>query len=409
MKIFPKVCFMLAFLAFCVDVFACTAFIISGKVTPDGKPILFKHRDSDVTDNAIHVFNDGKYSYAGLVNSREDWKTMVWGGYNSAGFAIVNSAAYNNNSGDTTRLKDREGIIMKLALMVCATLDDFENLLDTLPKPLGVDANFGVIDAYGGASWYETGNFGYNRFDAGDPAIAPEGFLVRTNHSFTGDPAIGYGYIRYNTAVASLREAMADGKLAPPDLFCRISRNLTHSLTGTDLANPMPELDESPAFRFFLDYIPRISSASSILIVGTPNPEQTGNMVMWAVTGFPLAAVAVPVWLSGGNTLPAAVSMMTDLHSPLCNAALKLKERCFPIARDRGQNYIDMAVVINKRKTGIMQKIIPVEETIYRKAEMMSLGWKGGTPSKREILEFYKWVDSCLESSYLELFGIQLF
>lgn len=400
---------MLAFLAFYVDIFACTTFIISGKVTPDGKPVLFKHRDSDVTDNALHVFDDGKYSYVGLVNSRDNWKTMVWGGYNSAGFAIVNSAAYNNNPGDTTRMNDREGIVMKLALMVCRTLGDFENLLDTLPKPLGVDANFGVIDAFGGASWYETGNFGYTRFDAGNPVVAPEGFLVRTNHSFTGDPASGYGYVRYNTAVASLREALKNKKLTPPELFNRISRNLDHSLTGSNLAVPMPESDEHPSFRFFLDYIPRISSASSFLIVGARNPEHAGNMVMWSVTGFPLAAVAVPVWLSGGNVLPAAVSMMKDFHAPLCDAALKLKKLCFPITRDKGQNYINMAVVINNRNSGILQKIIPVEETIYRKAEKLSAAWEGGLQSERGIQSYYKWVDSFLESSYLELFGIHLF
>ena len=40
---------------------------------------------------------------------------------------------------------------MKMALEPCKTLEDFEKMLNDLPKPLGVEANFGVIDANGGA------------------------------------------------------------------------------------------------------------------------------------------------------------------------------------------------------------------------------------------------------------------
>ncbi len=138
---------------------ACTTFLISGKSTADGKPILFKNRDTDNMQNSLAFFTDGKYKYIGLVDGSETRSKMVWGGYNETGFAIINSAAYNNNIGDTTKLIDQEGVLMKLALQCCRTLEDFEKLLLTLPKPLGVDANFGVIDASGGAAYYETGNF----------------------------------------------------------------------------------------------------------------------------------------------------------------------------------------------------------------------------------------------------------
>ena len=144
---------------------ACTTFIISGKHTADGKPILFKNRDTDQKQNSLVFFNDGLYKYIGLADGTEEWNKMVWGGYNETGFAIINSAAYNNNEGDTSSFKDQEGVIMKLALQKCATLKDFENLLESLPKPMGLDANFGVIDAYGGASYYETGNYNFKKFD----------------------------------------------------------------------------------------------------------------------------------------------------------------------------------------------------------------------------------------------------
>jgi hypothetical protein len=106
-------------------------------------------------------FIDGTYPYIGLVNSNDSTGKEVWGGFNSTGFSIINSASYNIKKNDTTKLSDKEGVLMKAALKICATVADFEKLLGELPKPLGVEANFGVIDANGGAAYFETGNFSY--------------------------------------------------------------------------------------------------------------------------------------------------------------------------------------------------------------------------------------------------------
>ena len=55
------------------------------------------------------------------------------------------------------------------------------------------EANFGVIDAQGGAAYYETTNFSFTKIDANDPVVAPFGYLIRTNYSFTGTADDGYG------------------------------------------------------------------------------------------------------------------------------------------------------------------------------------------------------------------------
>ena len=80
---------------------ACTTAIVSGKATPDGRPLLLKHRDSGFYQNKIMHFNDGKYKYVGVVNSADRTGKEIWAGYNSAGFAIMNSASYNLNKDDT--------------------------------------------------------------------------------------------------------------------------------------------------------------------------------------------------------------------------------------------------------------------------------------------------------------------
>ena len=58
------------------DLFSCTTAVVSGKYTEDGRPILWKHRDSDFNNNKLMYFTDGKYDYIGLINS-EDIKISV--------------------------------------------------------------------------------------------------------------------------------------------------------------------------------------------------------------------------------------------------------------------------------------------------------------------------------------------
>lgn len=386
---------------------ACTTFIISGNHTADGRPVLYKHRDTGTLSNAIVFFDDGKYSYLGLVDSKESWEKEVWGGYNSAGFAIMNSAAYNNNIGDTTKLADQEGVIMKLALQECATLADFEDLLLRLPKPLGVDANFGVIDAYGGAAYYETGNYSFKKIDVNDPAVAPFGYVIRTNHSFTGVIDRGFGYIRYAAASEALNYASSVKELAPQYLFDLISRNLKHSLTGENLRGELFPADGEPVFRYFEDFIPRPSTASVIMVVGIRKSEHVSKTMMWTLTGFPLTTVAVPVWLAAGGELPAAVSMKKDLHAPLCDAALELKHKAFPIERGSGPKYINLPALFNREQTGIMQLLEPVEDEIFSRTLALVSTMPDGRLAADKIRDHYKWIDSFIEQKYKELFGIQ--
>ena len=191
---------ILTIVLFDLPVQACTSIIISGKATPDGRPIMWKNRDTDSFQNAIRCFNDGKYTSMGLIDSDDPSGKSVWIGYNSAGFAIMNTVSYNLIMKDTIDLRDREGIIMREALKQCATVDEFEMFLNKHTKPLGVETNFGVIDAIGGAAYFEVNNFSFKKLDVNDPGIAPLGYIIHTNFSFTGDPNRGSGQIRYKTA-----------------------------------------------------------------------------------------------------------------------------------------------------------------------------------------------------------------
>jgi len=370
--------------------------------------MLFKNRDTGEMNNALVLFEDGKYKYMGLVDANEEkWSRSVWGGYNEKGFAIINSAAYTNNIGDTTKFKGQDGVVMKKALMVCASIDDFQHFLDTLSRPMGVNSNFGVIDAYGGAAYFETGNYKYVKVDANDPVIAPRGIIVRTNHSMSGVLSEGFGYNRYDNALRLMNEAWVENKLTPEYLFQSVPRSLYHPRTKTDLSVNIPEKKDVADFRFFIDYIPRVSTASSYMIVGAKDEKHVKETMMWTILGFPLTSVAIPAWLSSGE-LPKTVEMnMEEYTAPMCNAALEFKSECFPITIDKGTNYINLSPVLNKEGTGYLQLLQPVEKEIFSKAEQL-IADLDEKYSKDEILEFYAWLDKYLEDTYKQKFDVDL-
>ena len=167
---------------------ACTSAIISASANPSGRPILWKHRDTSNVDNKVEYVapNGSDFGYTALFNAQDRGLKEAWMGMNDAGFAVMNTASYNIKDDKVpARKMDKEGILMTNALRTCRTVDDFARLLDTYKRPMGVEANFGVIDASGNGAYFETNNHSYVRYDLKD---APQGVLVRTNYSHSGRP-----------------------------------------------------------------------------------------------------------------------------------------------------------------------------------------------------------------------------
>ena len=197
-------CFSLSLILFSIPSFACTSVIVSGKYTRDGKAVMFKHRDARCNGTDVAFFQGEKYRMMGIVNA--DWKTNpvakvpvgtpeVWAGENETGFAIMNTATYDLKDDDVPADQmDREGVLMYRALEICASLKDFEHFLDTLSRPMGVEANFGVIDDKGGAAYYEVNNHSWVKFDVNRE---PLGYRVVTNFTMTGRPEDRRGVDRY--------------------------------------------------------------------------------------------------------------------------------------------------------------------------------------------------------------------
>ena len=385
---------------------ACTSIIISGKSTPDGRPIMWKNRDTDAFQNAIMFFNDGKYNSIGLIDSDDPSGKAVWIGYNSAGFAIMNTASYNLILKDTIDVKDREGIIMREALRQCASVNEFEMFLINYKKPLGAEANFGVIDAYGGAAYFEVSNFSYKKLDVNDPALAPMGYMIHTNFSFTGDPNSGSGQIRYQTAEELFYQAAQQHNLTVRFILQDVSRSLWHSFTKTDLKKSFSENPAEQKFMNFTDFIPRYFSSSAVAIQGVKPGENVDYTTMWTVLGFPLASVVTPLWLCSGKDQPAMVMADKNGIAPLCDKAVALKQQLFLIRYKYGENYININALYNGAGTGIMQKLKPLDDMIFDLSDKKLEEWRNNKNFKKEIPEFYRLLDQMISARYKDLFGL---
>ena len=128
-KIFSLSLLLMLLLSAAMPADACTSAIFTGKSTPDGRPLLWKHRDTGELNNRIEFFPAGngiKYSFLGLVNSPVQGGE-VWTGTNEVGFSIMNTASYNLQS-EIADFEDQEGVVMYQALGSCKTLKDFEKV-----------------------------------------------------------------------------------------------------------------------------------------------------------------------------------------------------------------------------------------------------------------------------------------
>lgn len=314
-----------------IAVIACTSAIVSSKASAAHKPMLWKHRDSSFESNFIEriAATDSAFAYIALFNAGDSLLSEAWIGVNDQGFAIMNTASYNL-APDTATYKDREGFIMTEALRTCRSVDDFSRLLSYHPKPLGVQANFGVVDADGNGAYFETDDHNFTKYDLSE---SQEGVLFRTNFSFSGDSAAGYGYIRYGNASDILSNHIQHQSLSPQHFTEIASRSFYHSLTSRDASN------DSCRWIVDQDFIPRNNSCASVVIEVAPD----GKSVMWAALGYPPCAIAYPATID--NVPDCLRPTLPGYKSDAAETSIAKKRKAFPITRGNGPKYIDMDYV----------------------------------------------------------------
>lgn len=334
------------FIAFCgalmFDCLACTSALVGALRSSAGHALLWKHRNTGAPYNHLmkHEATDSTYEFIALHNGADASGLESWIGMNKAGFAIMNTASYNLMS-DTAAYKDREGFVMTEALKSCRNIGDFCRLLDSMPRPPGIQANFGVMDAQGGRAYIETDDYGYQLYNVPDDSV-----MIRTNYSHSGGMEGRLGVARERTAVRAIdrvepitRELLTD----------TLSRRFLDPASGRDIA--------SQGVATLLDngnFIPRYISTASIVIEAVPSPQCDGsNYVMWAAIGYPPFAEVHKVTF---DSLPEAVMRGHDGMTQSERKSQKLKKQIYTGRKQGKSRIIDMKAYRRLTDEDIIEK-----------------------------------------------------
>jgi len=402
-------CFILslAFLAAGTSALACTTVIVSASKTASGRPLMLKNRDTDHLDNRIEYFQGAIYTFIGLVNSDSEGGE-VWAGTNSVGFCIMNTASYNLKDDDVPDWKmDREGSLMYRALGICATVGDFEKFLDNMSKPRGVEANFGVIDASGGAAYYEVDNEKWVKYDVNE---IPEGYRVVTNFSESGRPEDYKGYERWLTASDIMKEMDAmyeDGKMdiGPHDLLYDLSRSYRSNMTGIDWLNEFYTIKKESGFNGIVvdqDFIPRRSTSASIIFEGVKPGEDPLHTVMWTTLGYPCCTVTVPLLVADSDIIPSYMKASgSSKNAWMCDLAAKIKENhVFRFHISNGSSYLDLNKVLE-----LLHCCLVTESKLESGWQNLYREWTGGDKDMKSFKEEYTAFCNDYFDEYLEQFS----
>ncbi len=388
-----------------IEAFCCTSIIISGKYTVDGRPVMMKNRDTGELNNRVSYYKGPVFSFIGLEDSPAP-ENGVWTGTNSAGFSIMNTASYNIKDDDVpSDQMDKEGILMLKALGICRDIKDFENLLDTLPRPMGVEANFGVIDAYGGAAYYEVNNHSWIKYDVN---TLPEGYKVVTNFSESGPREKYEGYERYLTASSIVSELHRSGKLKKADhslLINSLSRSYRHELLGMDYVKDYDLLRKKTSFSGTIvdqDFIPRRISSAIMVIEGVRPGEDPVHTVMWTAIGYPASTVYIPLMVGKEDILPSYVKAgNNEGHSLICDEAMSIKNSfIFNYDISNGSHYLRLDNVLKGTdgRPSLLSCCRKTESFIDESFDKLYSGWVSEKISDDRFFSEYK----VLTESYIE-------
>jgi len=96
--------------------------------------------------------------------------------------------------------------------------------------------------------------------------------------------------------------------------------------------------------------------------------------------------------------------------SPICSAALILKEEVFPIrwGKFASKYYININALSNADKTGIRQKIKVDEDIIFSKTFDTLEKWRTSSMKKSDIEEYNNWLNNFVKKSYKKNFDLDL-
>jgi PKD repeat protein len=343
----------------------CTIAVVSGSLTTDGRPLLWKNRDTDYLDQEVRYFDDGYHGgYITVVSTGIDETSTAYIGVNDEGFSIMNANAPDLNTGSPTS----HGILMKLALQECGSVADFEALLNATADNRGhIWSNFGVIDRLGGAAIFETDDLDHVRYDAD----LEGGFVLRTNFSYWGG---GGPDSRYDRAYELISSAVDSGQLDHRYIVQTVAKDI-----GGPPSLPCGEWPTTdPA-------ISKSRTQAAAVVHGVLPGEDPRLSTFWCSLGEPSCGVFVPLWSCAGT--PPSEMSVPGQTAPMC-AEIHVKE-LYCYSNLTGDTTIDTnALVGDDGLGGIQGYSLPLEIEAFDETAVKLADWRLVFPSAAEIAQF---------------------
>ncbi|MCD4828427.1 MAG: PKD domain-containing protein [Candidatus Cloacimonetes bacterium] len=352
---------------------ACTIGVADGRATASGRPLLWKTRDASGVHNGLRYVPDEGWRY---VTIADPGNPSAWMGVNEHGFAILNSY-----SSDLRETRYGNGELMQLALAECANIDDFVALLDsTNITGRSTLANFGVIDAGGGAAIFETGATSYVRYDTADTA---SGYIVRANFSFTGGGSIGTA--RYERATNIVETLIAGDSLRHDTLARQMLRDLSDSESAPfELPYQHQWAPGRPFGYIDSDWsICSNTTVSAAVIEGVLPSESAWLSTLWVMPGNPLTSVMLPAWPTGAVPSAAAIDSGQQI-SQLTFFAINLKQRLFDFPFI--VTWLDTWKLVDASGGGWLAELALFEAGLLDQADSLLCAWRIVPPDDAAML-----------------------
>ena len=434
LKIFSVFICLLAIMV-ATQTWACDVAVVSGRVTTDGKPLIWKNFDNSSSANQQIAYFPAKKAAPGgylMVYRFEDGMKLLnngsaitpSGGVNESGFAIAGTSVYQDYN-ITAEPLNINTVLMEEALATCTTLAEFESLLKKWPySHFGtvISANFVVIDAKGGAALYEcfTGhlNTGLNlmqfrKNDANTGKITNQwgwtlksaqsnfiGFHIMTNYNT---------YIPWN--VGQDRKYRAEAILTELVNEKRISYRTVMREVAKDVIGKQVNPDLSSATNYSTTYcLSRNATRSSIVVRGAASGGDPRLVTMWANLGEPSVGVFVPFFAAARGTSELARmdtfenGLWKDYDdSCLLNLAISARETYNKLiySSNSGDSIWGMYDnYINKVELAkVQQWTFPIEDTIIDNAESF-LSFLKDNPTQITPHNLWYFANYCADYAY---------
>jgi hypothetical protein len=137
-----------------------------------------------------------------------------------------------------------------------------------------------------------------------------------------------------------------------------------------------------------------------MLIQGVLPGEDPRLTTLWTILGWQPVTLVTPVWVRSADCLPDMLQAVPGESAPLNAMTLTLKAACFPIQRGNGPDYLQVSRLTNQAGNGFLDKVLPAETEIIRRAVELQTKWRRKKIRDRDLKKFNRWLESYAHDFY---------